>query len=94
MRRDVVKFYHRQLSFINEAFHYISLPKTIELFLCFFNAAVTTIRIQVYDQFVLEPLKQKSQCDTSVTRTFATFRMFLTCDNLIILITNFSKRCG
>ena len=78
MRPDIVKFHHLQLSFIDEKFHHISLPKTIQLFSVLFNAAVATITIRATIslfslKLVLEPLKQKSQCGASLTRTFATF---------------------
>ena len=53
MRPEVVKFCHRQFSLINEKFYHISLPKTIQLFFCFLNAAVMTITVKVHNQFIL-----------------------------------------
>ena len=54
MRPDVVKFDHRQLSFIDEKFYHISLPKTIEIFSVLLNAAVMAI---LGPQSVYFPLK-------------------------------------
>ena len=52
MRPDIVKFHHRQLSFIDETFHHENLPKTIQLFSVLFNAAVLTTRVEVHSQFI------------------------------------------
>ena len=52
MGQNLVKFYHRQLSFIEEKFYHISLPKTIQLFSVLLNAAVLTVRVQVHNQFI------------------------------------------
>ena len=51
MRPDVVKFHHQQLSFIDEKFYHINLPKTIELFSVLLNASVMAIRVKVHKQF-------------------------------------------
>ena len=63
MRPDIVKFHDQQLSFIDETFHHINLPKTIQLFSVLFNAAVTTITIQAHNQFIFTK---------ACTRTFET----------------------
>ena len=53
MRQNVVKFYQQQLSFVNEKFYHISLPKTMQpFFSVLLNAAVLTVRVQVHDQFI------------------------------------------
>ena len=52
MKPDVVRFHHRQLSFIEEKCYHISLLKPYNFSSVLLNNAVMTIRVQVHNQFV------------------------------------------
>ena len=52
MRPDVVRFHRQQLSFIDEKFYHISLPKPYNFSSVLLNTAVMTIRVQVHSQLV------------------------------------------